>query len=264
MFTHTKLLSARSLVASVSAVLLFFLMYAASGCVVTASEHGGGMEQDKVRRAEGPLPGPEALRAAMAGAEVTITTQDSPGSMEELFGVIARMVDGQAEELVERLSAADRDLGGEVLEIKVEMIDLTLAKGRAMKLLHAEGRYEPRGDIHRSLTAVFPLRAPDQAVITVLQTNLTPIDLANGVEGRSYEGNGQVNINHYLWHHGRVIVVPWRYWWYDSHSHKNWWYGNYWWWWHYYRWYEYEWYPWYNWYWGWYHWRWWWGWSYRW
>ena len=137
MITYTKPLNVRLLVASVSAVVLFFLMYAASGGVVNASEHGGGKEQHKIRKSDGPLPGPEALRAAMTEAKVTITAQDSPGSMEELLGVITRMVEGPAEEIVERLSAADRDLGGEVQHIKVELIDLTIAKGRAMKLLHA-------------------------------------------------------------------------------------------------------------------------------
>jgi hypothetical protein len=51
--------------------------------------------------------------------------------------------------------------------------------------------------------------------------------------------------------HGQLI--PWRYWWYDSHHHPNWFYSGY------YRYYRYWWYYrnhwpyWYNWFWGWYY-----------
>lgn len=61
------------------------------------------------------------------------------------------------------------------------------------------------------------------------------------------------------WINGRI--VPWRYWWYDSHHHPNWYYSHYYWHWRYYSWYRVDWPYWYWWTHGWYYWRYWYFWS---
>jgi hypothetical protein len=57
-------------------------------------------------------------------------------------------------------------------------------------------------------------------------------------------------------------IVPWHYWWYNSHHHPNWYYAHYFWYWRYWGWYIHDAWPfWYNWAYGWYYWRYWYYWS---
>jgi hypothetical protein len=61
------------------------------------------------------------------------------------------------------------------------------------------------------------------------------------------------------WINGRII--PWHYWWFNSHHHPNWYYSHYYWYWRYYWWYRVDWPYWYWWGYGWYYWRYWYFWS---
>ena len=110
--------------------------------------------------------------------------------------------------------------------------------------------------------------------ITLLQAHITNVYQLQPEQMRSIKGSATFNKEPMFFVHvaqpqlvidpygqSRIKVVWWRYWWYDSHLHKNWWYGGYWWWWWYYQWSGAPWAWWYNWFWGWYHWNWWWGWC---
>lgn len=93
-----------------------------------------------------------------------------------------------------------------------------------------------------------PGKMPKDASITFNGEPLFTVNVAQVVPG---EQEGM-----------QVGAVTWfRYWWYDSHHHKNWWYGAYAWYWRWYLWHARPWWWWYNWWWGWYHWRHWWFWS---
>jgi len=91
-----------------------------------------------------------------------------------------------------------------------------------------------------------------------------------GLEPNEMPRNGSITFNNEPWFTVQVAqvtgmqvgAVTWfRYWWYDSHHHKNWWFGPYSWFYRWYQWHDRPWRWWYNWWWGWYHWRHWWFWS---